>query len=169
MDKHHDNHAWTKTITSHIKYDINLTFRTSTCVGHLYCKNQDCKYTAHIYCTSPMNEMEWNWFTPTTFLARQAAFDGSPLCAKSIKFPQSILQLVVPWFIICLEPLTWLVFACILGFTNILWRLVITRSSRRGRVPSLGNRSKGFPKLIILQSSWKLLRSSWMSSYWILN
>jgi hypothetical protein len=41
MDKRHDGHAWTKTITSHIKSDMSLTFRTSTCVGHLYCENQD--------------------------------------------------------------------------------------------------------------------------------
>jgi hypothetical protein len=28
MDKCHDSHAWTKTITSYIKNDINLTFHT---------------------------------------------------------------------------------------------------------------------------------------------
>jgi hypothetical protein len=39
MDKHHDGHAWTKTVTSHIKNDMSLTFRTSTCVGHLHCEN----------------------------------------------------------------------------------------------------------------------------------
>jgi hypothetical protein len=31
MDKRHDGHAWTKTTTSHIKNDMNLKFRTSTC------------------------------------------------------------------------------------------------------------------------------------------
>jgi hypothetical protein len=49
MDKRHDGHAWTKTITSHIKNDMNLTFCTSTCTGHLYCDNQDCEYTARIH------------------------------------------------------------------------------------------------------------------------
>jgi hypothetical protein len=39
MDKHHDGHAWTKTITSNIKNDMNLTFCISTCVGHLRCGN----------------------------------------------------------------------------------------------------------------------------------
>jgi hypothetical protein len=59
MDKHHYSHAWTKTITSHIKNDMSLTFHTSTCIGHLRYENQDCKYTFRIHCTSPMNVMEW--------------------------------------------------------------------------------------------------------------
>ena len=39
MDKRHDGHAWTKTVTSNIKSDVRLTFRTSTCIGHLRCEN----------------------------------------------------------------------------------------------------------------------------------
>ena len=38
MDNH-DGHAWTKTVTSNIKSDVSLTFRTSTCIGHLRCEN----------------------------------------------------------------------------------------------------------------------------------
>jgi hypothetical protein len=37
MDKRHDGYAWTKTITSHIKNDMGLTFHTSSCIGHLRC------------------------------------------------------------------------------------------------------------------------------------
>ena len=66
IDKHHDGHAWTKTVTSNIKSNMNLTFRTSTCIGHLYCKNQDCKYTSCIYRTSLVTEWEWNGLTVTT-------------------------------------------------------------------------------------------------------
>ena len=58
MDKHHYNHAWTKTITSHIKNDMSLMFYTSICIGHFHCENQDCKYTFRIHCTSPMNVIE---------------------------------------------------------------------------------------------------------------
>ena len=39
MDKRHDGHAWTKTVTSNIKSDVSLTFRTSTYIGHLQCEN----------------------------------------------------------------------------------------------------------------------------------
>ena len=58
MDKHHDGHAWTKTITSNIKSDVRLIFCTSTCIGHLQCENQECKYTTRIYCTSSVSERE---------------------------------------------------------------------------------------------------------------
>jgi hypothetical protein len=34
MDKRHYGHAWTKIVTSNIKSDMNLTFRTSTYIGH---------------------------------------------------------------------------------------------------------------------------------------
>jgi hypothetical protein len=56
MDKRHDGHAWTKTVTSNIKSDMSLTFRTSTCIGHLRFENQDCEYISRIHCTSPVNE-----------------------------------------------------------------------------------------------------------------
>jgi hypothetical protein len=39
MDKRHDGHAWTKTVTSNIKNDMSLTFRNSICIGHLRCEN----------------------------------------------------------------------------------------------------------------------------------
>jgi hypothetical protein len=67
MDKRHDGHAWTKTITSYIKNDMNLTFRTSICVGYFYCKNQNCKYIGRIHCTSLVNKILWNGFTSTPF------------------------------------------------------------------------------------------------------
>ena len=68
MDKCHDGHAWTKTITSNIKSDVRLTFRTSTYIGHLRCKNQECEYITRIHRTSFINEREWDGFTVTTFL-----------------------------------------------------------------------------------------------------
>jgi hypothetical protein len=66
MDKRHDDHAWTKTITSNIKSDMSLTFRTSTCIGHLRCENQDCEYTSRTHRTASVNEREWDGFTITT-------------------------------------------------------------------------------------------------------
>ena len=63
MDKHHDGHAWTKTVTSNIKSEVSLTFRTSTYNGHLRCENQECEYTTRIHRTSTVNECEWDGFT----------------------------------------------------------------------------------------------------------
>jgi hypothetical protein len=65
MDKHHDGHAWTKTVTSNIKNDMSLTFRTSTCISHIRCHNQDCEYTSRIHRTSPIKGREWDGFTVT--------------------------------------------------------------------------------------------------------
>ena len=87
MDKHHDGHAWTKTVTSNIKSDISLTFYTSTCIGHLQCENQECEYTTHIHHTSSVNEREWNGFTVTTFPVEQPTPVGSTLVCKICKVP----------------------------------------------------------------------------------
>jgi hypothetical protein len=87
MDKRHDGHAWTKTVTSNIKSDMCLTFCTSTCVGHLRCENQDCKYTSCIHRTSPINEREWDGFTVSTIPVGQPAPVGSSLVCKICKIP----------------------------------------------------------------------------------
>jgi hypothetical protein len=87
MDKRYDGHAWTKTVTSNIKSDMNLTFRTSTCIGHLRCDNQDCKYISCIHRTSPINEWEWDGFTVTTIPVGQPAPAGSTLVCKICKVP----------------------------------------------------------------------------------
>jgi hypothetical protein len=87
MDKRHDGHAWTKIVTSNIKKDTSLSFRTSTCIGHLGCENQDCEYTSRIHRTSPVNEREWVGFTMTTISVGQPAPPGSSLVCKICKFP----------------------------------------------------------------------------------
>jgi hypothetical protein len=87
MDKRHDGHAWTKTVTSNIKSDMSLIFRTSTYIGHLCCENQDCEYTSRIHRTSPINERKWDGFTVTTIPVGQPAPVGSTLVYKICKAP----------------------------------------------------------------------------------
>jgi hypothetical protein len=87
MDKHHDGHAWTKTVISNIKNHMDLTFCTSTCAGHLRCGNQDCEYTTRVHRTSPVNEMEWDGFIPAPFLVGEPAPHGSTLVCKICKHP----------------------------------------------------------------------------------
>ena len=87
MDKRHDGHAWTKTVTSNIKSDVNLTFRTSSCIGHLRCENQECEYTTCIHRNFLVNELEWDGFTLTSFLIGQPAPIGSSLICKICKVP----------------------------------------------------------------------------------
>ena len=87
MDKRHDGHAWTKTVTSNIKSDVSVTFHTSTCIGHLLCENQECEYTTRIHRTSSVNEREWDGFTVTTILVGQPAPARSTLVCKICKVP----------------------------------------------------------------------------------
>ena len=85
MDKCHDGHAWTKTVISHTKSNMSLTLRTSTCVGHLYCENQDCEYTSRIHNTSLVNKLEWDGFTMMKILVGQPTPTGSSLVCKICK------------------------------------------------------------------------------------
>jgi hypothetical protein len=85
MGKRHDGQAWTKIVTSHIKSDMSLKFRTSTCVGHLHCENQDCEYTSRICRTSPVNELESDGFTVKTIPVGQPAPTESLLVCKIYK------------------------------------------------------------------------------------
>jgi hypothetical protein len=87
MDKRHDGHVWTKTVTSNIKSDKSLTFRRSSSIGHFRCENQDCKYTSRIHRTSPVNEWEWDGFTVTTIPVGQPAPVGLSLVCKICKVP----------------------------------------------------------------------------------
>jgi hypothetical protein len=93
MDKHHDGHAWTKTVISNIKSDMSLTFRTSTRIGYLRCENQDCEYTSHIHRTSPVNE--WDGFTVTTIPVGQATPARSSLVCKICKVPLTCIATCV--------------------------------------------------------------------------
>jgi hypothetical protein len=76
MDNRRNGHAWTKTITSHIKNDMSLMFYTSIYVGHLNCENQDCKYTSRIHRISPVNKLEWDGFIGTKLVRELRAGSG---------------------------------------------------------------------------------------------
>ena len=44
MDKRYDGHIWTKIVTTNISNVLDLSFRSSSCVGHLRCENSHCEY-----------------------------------------------------------------------------------------------------------------------------
>ena len=60
-------------------------FCTSTCIGHLYCENQDCEYTSRIHRTFLINEREWDGFIVTTIPVGQLAPIRSTLICKICK------------------------------------------------------------------------------------
>jgi hypothetical protein len=87
MDKRHNGHVWTRTYTSHIKNNMDLTFRSASCVGHLHCDNQDCEYLNRVYRTSLVNEMEWDGFTTTSFQVGCQPPSQSSIICKICKTP----------------------------------------------------------------------------------
>jgi hypothetical protein len=87
MDKRHDGHVWIRTSTSHIKIDMELTFRTASCVGHLRCNNQNCEYLSCVHRTSLLNEMEWDGFTTTSFQVGCQPSRQSSIICKICKTP----------------------------------------------------------------------------------
>jgi hypothetical protein len=89
MDKRYDGYAWTKTITLHIKNDMGLTFRTSSFVGHFCYDNQDCEYLSRFHRIYPLNEIEWDGSTSTSFLARCQPPSTSSILCKIYKTPPS--------------------------------------------------------------------------------
>jgi hypothetical protein len=164
MDKRHDGHAWTKTITSHIKNDMSLAFHTTTYVGHLHCKNQDSEYTSRIHCISLMNEMEWDGFTLTTFPVKQPTPAGSSLVCKICKAPQ-ICTATYGARIYYFFGTANMTRACVhLKLHKHPVKAGETTRSRRGSVRSLGSMWRRLPRPPILQSSWRQLESSWVSS-----
>ena len=93
MDRRHDGHAWTRTITSNIKNDMGLTFRTSSCSGHLRCSNVDCEYITRVHRTSVANEIEWDGVSPFTFEVGMHPLKGSTLVCNICKSPPSYLAI----------------------------------------------------------------------------
>jgi hypothetical protein len=163
MDKRHDGHAWTKTLTSNIKSDMSLTFRTSTCIGHLRCENQDCEYTSHIHRTSKVNEREWDGFTVTTIPVGQPAPAGSTLVCKICKVPPI-------YFATCAARIYYvygaanMTRACLhLGVHEQTVKVGEDQKIKEKTVSSLRSRSRGLPRPLILPLSWRLVRSSWVS------
>jgi hypothetical protein len=71
--------------------DMGLMFRTSSCVGHLRCDNQDCEYLSHVHQTSPLNEIEWDRSISTSFLAGYQPSSTSSILCKICKTPPSCI------------------------------------------------------------------------------
>jgi hypothetical protein len=88
-DKQHDGHAWTKSITLHIKNDMGLTFCTSSYVGHPRRDNQDCEYLSLVHYTYSLNEIEWDGSNPTIFLVGCQPPSASSILCKICKTPPS--------------------------------------------------------------------------------
>ena len=67
IDKRYDGHVWTKTVTTNISNVLDLSFWSSSCVGHLRCENPLCKYLERAHRTSSNNDTEFEGVTKEPF------------------------------------------------------------------------------------------------------
>jgi hypothetical protein len=65
MDKKFDGHMWSGTQTTNIVNDYGLTSRSSVCVGHIRCMNDDC---LRLRRSGSRNEIEWDGVTVHAFV-----------------------------------------------------------------------------------------------------
>ena len=80
MDKMCDEHLWCTTKTTNIQNDFGLSFRRSSCAGHLQCTNKYCDY---LYRNGSVhNCTEWIGSTPISFFVKDVAPKKSRLECK---------------------------------------------------------------------------------------
>jgi hypothetical protein len=80
MDKMCDGDPWCTTKTTNIQNDFGLSFRHSSCAGHLQCTNTYCNYLYHN--GGVHNCTEWIRSTPTAFSVGNVAPKKSKLECK---------------------------------------------------------------------------------------
>ena len=93
MDKLYNGRMWIKTMTTNITNNFNLTFWSSTCVGHLHCENLHCKYFQRIHRALSFNETEFDGITKEQFLIARPPPLGSTLVCKMYKEPLKCMSL----------------------------------------------------------------------------
>ena len=91
MSKQYDGHTWCRTMTTNIKNDFGLTYRKSTCTGHLQCPNPACDYKCRN--EGRTNQTEWSGFAFTPFPVDGALSDKSTLVCKLCQTPPICLAL----------------------------------------------------------------------------
>ena len=86
MDKRFDGHTW---CTSNIHNSQGLTFRKSSCAGHLVCNNQSCEFMTR---SSKRNETEWSGQTNIPFSLGHLPPSDSTLVCKICKVPPTCVN-----------------------------------------------------------------------------
>ena len=93
MDKRYDGHVWTKTVTTNISNVFDLSFRSSSCVGHLRCENPHCEYLGRAHRTSSNNDTKFEGVTKEPFSIGRPPPSGSTLVCKICKMPPKCVAL----------------------------------------------------------------------------
>ena len=93
MDKRHDGHVWSKTVTTNITNSQGFTFKTSSCLGHLHCTNSMCDFLRQSHRLEAVNEMEWEGVSPSTMHVGDVHPQGSSLVCSICKRPPSCIAM----------------------------------------------------------------------------
>lgn len=91
MSKQYDGHTWCKTITTNIKNEFGLTYRRSSCTGHLECPNQSCDYICRN--NGKVNCTEWSGVALIPFSIGGGPSEKSTLACKVCQTPPICLAL----------------------------------------------------------------------------
>ena len=91
MDKRHDGHVWSKTVTTNITNSQGFTFKTSYCLGHLQCTNSSCDFLRRSHRLKAVNKMEWEGVSPSIMDVGDAHPRGSTLLCTICKHPPSCI------------------------------------------------------------------------------
>ena len=91
MDKRHDEHVWSKTLTTNITNSQGFTFKTSSCLGHLWCTNSSYDFLRRSHRLEPVNKMEWEGVSPSVMDVGDAHPQGSTLVYSICKHPPSCI------------------------------------------------------------------------------
>ena len=91
MDKRHDGHVWSKTVTTNITNSQGFTFKTSSCLGHLRCTNSSYNFLRRSHRVEAVNEMEWEGVSPSIMDVGDAHPQGSTLLCNICKCPPSCI------------------------------------------------------------------------------
>ena len=89
MDKRHDGHVWSKTVTTNIMNSQGFTFKTSSCLGHLHYTNTSCDFLRRSHCLEVVSEMEWEGVSLSIMDMEDVHPQGSTLVCNICKHPPS--------------------------------------------------------------------------------
>ena len=91
MDKRHDGHVWSKTVTTNITNSQGFTFKTSYCLGHLRCTKNSYDFLHRSHRLEAVNEMEWEGVSPSIMDVGDAHPRGSTLVYTICNHPPSCI------------------------------------------------------------------------------
>ena len=91
LHKRYHGHMCIKTMTTNITNNFGLSFRYSSCVGWLRCKNKECDFLKFVQKIFEDNKTEFEGCTVQVFLVDQPPPSDSTLVCKVCKKPSSCI------------------------------------------------------------------------------